>query len=520
MSTSRSGSSTSPLIRNGLGCLEKVDCRLLYVHVNPDGLQESDAAADDDDEEDEDEEDTNGEEEGQASHDNAGSNVFPSPRSLIQHKYQKPQSFPALASADTRDSRNYSIANLKAVTSFNGQSPQSASYHAQVSTHDYLPQPTSQSTYGFPPQRDHYRLGPLKGVPRTFSDASYTTDLQEACLIRYFVENLAPWFEATDRDRHLTLTVPGRAMFCPVLRYALFTASAGHTRKALKCRNNINGTATFDGISLLNHSEGSAICYHNICISYLIEISKDPKDPNADYNEDVLTASATLCFYEQIDAPSTGTDTEAYLKAVQFIVETQNDPSFYAAHTIHSPPHERNIHSSPAISLRHSACLIAPRQEIWSALHQHPNSYPTHEARVRKWMALKSFETAWEAHKPSSFKPVFYQPSNPGYSRYFQTIWHMNDSQVLAEQHMKLSRVLLAMSNPGIPRLGAGAGALNRGLEAELRAITRKVVGLGMSNRGGPALVTSAEALVRFLRELEFAHASPTGGIVGALRRA
>jgi hypothetical protein len=90
-------------------------------------------------------------------------------------------------------------------------------------------------------------------------------------------------------------------MFCPVLRYALFTASAGHTRKALKCRNNINGTATFDGISLLNHSEGSAICYHNICISYLIEISKDPKDPNADYNEDVLTASATLCFYEQID---------------------------------------------------------------------------------------------------------------------------------------------------------------------------------------------------------------------------
>lgn len=102
---------------------------------------------------------------------------------------------------------------------------------------------------------------------------------------------------------------------------------------------------------------------------------------------------------------------------------------------------------------------------------------------------------------------------------------------------MELARILLAVSNPGMQRLGAGAGALNRGLEAELRAITRRVIGLGLGNRAGPpALVTSAvgisicgeyfddpgerEALVRFLVDLEFEYAWPTSAIVAALRSA
>ncbi|KAK6823050.1 hypothetical protein RU639_005811 [Aspergillus parasiticus] len=553
--------------------------RLHYVHVNPDGRQESD---DDDDDDDDTEE---------SLPDAAGFNASPSPSSMIWRKGQKPHSLPATTSTNTshahhgeglgqshQHSRHYSISSFNAVAGSSEPSPQSASYYAQTSAHDCLSQPTDQPSNAFPAERDHYRLGPLKGVPETFSDASYTSDLQEACLIRYFVERLAHWFDSTDRDRHFALTVPGRAMFCPVLRYALYTASAGHMRQALKCRNNINGTVIFDGIPLPGLSEDSAIRYHNICISYLIEISKDP---NEDYNEDVLTAATILRFYEQIDAPSIGTDTEAYLKAVQFIVHTQNNDSFYAAQTIHGPTHDTNIHSSPAVSLRHSACLIALRQEIWSAfLHPRPvrlpispkndynafpttcdfiwanrvlvwcadllnftfdshtnTKYPTQASRLEKWNSLKAFETHWNNHKPLSYKPIYYVAPEPEKGSYFPTIWLMNDSQVVAEQHMELARILLAVSNPGMQRLGAGAGALNRGLEAELRAITRRVIGLGLGNRAGPpALVTSAvgisicgeyfddpgerEALVRFLVELEFEYAWPTSAIVAALRSA
>lgn len=44
----------------------------------------------------------------------------------------------------------------------------------------------------FPHSRERYQLGPLKGLPERCSDKSYT-DLEEACLIRHFTENLAPW---------------------------------------------------------------------------------------------------------------------------------------------------------------------------------------------------------------------------------------------------------------------------------------------------------------------------------------
>ncbi|GMG04210.1 unnamed protein product [Aspergillus oryzae] len=561
MSQYRNGGFISLLIRNGLACLGKKG-RLHYVHVNSDGRQESYGDADDDDDVEE------------SLPDATGSNNSPSPSSMIWQKGQKPHSLPASTSTNTshnhqgerlgqshRDSRHYSISSFNAVAGSNETSPQSASYYAQTSAYDCLSQPTDQPSNAFPAERDHYRLGPLKGVPETFSDASYTSDLQEACLIRYFVEKLAHW-------------VP----FSPPLPshdQSNAWPSQANERTQLTAHSSTPQTETDTSRSQspaeqCSAHEDSAIRYHNICISYLIEISKDP---NEDYNEDVLTAATILRFYEQID--------EAYLKAVQFIVHTQNNDSFYAAQTIHGPTHDTNIHSSPAISLRQSACLIALRQEIWSAfLHQRPvrlpispkndynafpttcdfiwanrilvwcadllnftfdshtnTKYPTQASRLEKWKSLKAFETHWNNHKPLSYKPIYHVPPEPEKESYFPTIWLMNDSQVVAEQHMELARILLAVSNPGMQRLGAGAGALNRGLEAELRAITRRVIGLGLGNRAGPpALVTSAvgisicgeyfddpgerEALVRFLVDLEFEYAWPTSAIVAALRSA
>ncbi|EIT80465.1 hypothetical protein Ao3042_02878 [Aspergillus oryzae 3.042] len=198
MSQYRNGGFISLLTRNGLACLGKKG-RLHYVHVNPDGRQESDGDADDDDDVEE------------SLPDATGSNNSPSPSSMIWRKGQKPHSLPASTSTNTshnhqgerlgqshRDSRHYSISSFNAVADSNETSPQSASYYAQTSAYECLSQPTDQPSNAFPAERDHYRLGPLKGVPETFSDASYTSDLQEACLIRYFVEKLAHW---TDTSR-------------------------------------------------------------------------------------------------------------------------------------------------------------------------------------------------------------------------------------------------------------------------------------------------------------------------------
>jgi hypothetical protein len=64
---------------------------------------------------------------------------------------------------------------------------------------------------------------------------------------------------------------------------------------------------TIDGIELPRITVDAVVHYHDTCISYLLELSKDP---NEQYNEDVLTAATIMRFYEQIDGkyPSSACD--------------------------------------------------------------------------------------------------------------------------------------------------------------------------------------------------------------------
>lgn len=263
---------------------------------------------------------------------------------------------------------------------------------------------------------------------------------------------------------------------------------------------------------------------------------------------------------------------------MQFIINTQRNRSSYAYRIISGPPRDLSVHDNPAPSLGHSACLIALRQEIWSAcLRQHPCRLPispyeedvvfddttndfiwanrilvwcasllnfcfhdepmTHEDRVQRWKRFKGFESRWQEHKPHAFRPIYYEDPNPSCGIFFPRIWHINYCQVMAEQHFDLARILLAISNPTISRIGLGASSTNALLETELLSITRRLVGLGVSNSTmQPALVTSAvgismcgeyftdpmeqKALLDVLVSLEMKHAWPTDATITALKRA
>lgn len=87
-------------------------------------------------------------------------------------------------------------------------------------------------------------------------------------------------------------------MFCPVLRYAIFTASAGHLTRSCSPYRNPSDVIIYDGNHLPGLQYETAIRYHDICISYLIEVSNDP---SGDFNEDILTAATILRFFEQLD---------------------------------------------------------------------------------------------------------------------------------------------------------------------------------------------------------------------------
>lgn len=66
-------------------------------------------------------------------------------------------------------------------------------FNSSLSSHTAVSQSTAYNMDGlFPEQRDRYPVGPLKGLPDGFSHSA-SADLEEACLIRHFTENLAPW---------------------------------------------------------------------------------------------------------------------------------------------------------------------------------------------------------------------------------------------------------------------------------------------------------------------------------------
>ncbi|KAL4899597.1 hypothetical protein BDW74DRAFT_188983 [Aspergillus multicolor] len=427
--------------------------------------------------------------------------------------------------------------------------------------------PGIASRYRYPP-------GPLRGLSETYSDSSYL-NFQEACLLRHFIENLGPLFDTSDMDRHFTIVVPERSVLCPVLRYAIYTASAGHLIRLAHCPEGPGRTVSVDGLPLPNVTPETAIRYHDICISHLLQISKDPKE---EFNEDVLAAATILRFYELIDAPVAG-PSDAYLNAIQFIVNTQKNESFYAYQTIVAPPRDSSVHQTPSISLCHSACLAALRLEIWSTfLHQRSFRLPVSRSndynlcdlnngfihanrifvwvadllnlcfggnastapqdKLQRWTMLKAVAQKLHEQRPPPLSPIYYRERDPATGRFFPEIWYTNACQVVAAQHVELGRILLAVSDPTrISRLGIGTISRNQALSDELQNFTRRVCGLALSNkRCASAMITAMvaiavcgeyftdpgeqDALLNLLRTLEYDYAWPTESTVAALRAA
>jgi len=264
------------------------------------------------------------------------------------------------------------------------------------------------------------------------------------------------------------------------------------------------------------------------------------------------------------------------------VIETQQNESFYSLRTIDGHPRDCDIYAANNMSLAHSACLIALRQEIWSVLlYRRPfrfplcpdNDYTNLDAavdeyiwvnriliwcadickfcfggeggvidmngRLERWKRLKAVQDKWDTIQPACFKPLYYKEADPSQGRYFPEEWHMNECQVVGLQHLELSRVLLAAYDPNLQRIGLGASSSISSLEAQLRRSTIRLCGLALNSLNShsqPAMVTAAvgismcgeyirdpgeqAAIEGFLGILEREHAWPTQNVMFALRDA
>lgn len=418
---------------------------------------------------------------------------------------------------------------------------------------------------------------PSVSVPDPHLRNDTNSSLREAVLMRYFVEVLAPWFDLCDPERHFALVVPHRARTCPPLLNAIFTASARHLTRLQKYSRP-------PGVQWNDHflpdlNTETTIRYHNECISNLIQLSMDPDQL---HNENLLAAASILRWHEEVDAPFREDETsegDMFLKVINIFVSAQAPTTPAVPHSLPftgSMPTNTSDNPQPRVvradGLRQAAFWVAFRQSIYdSFMKQRPINFPLERciafrtfepaedavwadrliifcadvlqfchgpenSSKEEWDELSAQERKWSEVLPESFQPIYYHPPDARKHEVFPEIWYLSDCHVAGVQHVELARILLAVYNPSMPRLGPGYIAAINEMSANLKNIVLRLCAIALGNRRTPpGLVTACmgiamcgehftqrveqEALVSVLDELESQHAWPTESTKQTLKK-
>lgn len=187
---------------------------------------------------------------------------------------------------------------------------------------------------------------------------------------------------------------------------------------------------------------------------------------------------------------------------------------------IFSDPQEKPVHST----ITSTTTGIPPAQMTSTAV---PVADTTFADRISRYEELLDFERLWTEHGPSSFCPIYSNSPDLSSGKVLPEIWFLSTCHVVGMQHLELARMLLAIYNPRLPRIGLNQHAVQRSVDREIKRTILGVCGIALSNRRiPPALLTASTvismcgdrfsdekeqlALLDVLAELEIEHAWPT----------
>ncbi|TVY28267.1 hypothetical protein LHYA1_G003282, partial [Lachnellula hyalina] len=348
------------------------------------------------------------------------------------------------------------------------------------------------------------QISPYDEIDHSMSRAWPEVRIQEACLMRYFIDELACWFDLCDPERHFALVVPQRSQHCPALLNAIYTASARHLCRLDQYKK--DGSVEYLENRLPDLHMETAVEYHSRSIEHLVAVSHDSE---AIFDENLLVASIILRFYEEVDAPLNGGDWETGLQGTQVFIEAQAS-------------------SGHASSLRRAAFRVACRQEVYMAFtKQRPFSLPQHDwddyrsleptddhtwahrvvvhcadvlmycygehrSNNSDYDASVEYHASWDRLRPKSFEPIYRRPADPSKGEVWPELWYLSDCHVTAVQHLDLSKILLTVYDPRIPRLGPSHRTAIKRIEAEVNEIVKRLCGVAISNRRAPPAMNTA----------------------------
>ncbi|KAJ6114256.1 hypothetical protein N7486_000034 [Penicillium sp. IBT 16267x] len=328
--------------------------------------------------------------------------------------------------------------------------------------------------------------------------------VQESCLMRYFIEEISPWFDHCDDRRHFQLEVPRRARYCPTLRNAVYAVAARHLGRLPKYKTSHG--IVYCGQSLPNLTKSSALEYMLKCIPDLIQF---PEIQDPAHQENIMAATVILRQYEEMDEEMDEGDIDGDYQVggrVNFLAITKTIIDSMTA----SPLDQ---------SLANAAYWITVRQEIYYALtretvphlrfdwqpnqtHLVVNNVILFTGEVAQWRWGKRLPEEWAQLKLKEqqlvqdfigdIEPILELKADRSNGEIFPTTWYSFDIQVTAIQHFRLAQMILTAENP---HLKNATRVMHRKAEAQVRSTVLQICGLAVHHpRVQPALVNAVIA--------------------------
>ncbi|THY33532.1 hypothetical protein D6D00_00956, partial [Aureobasidium pullulans] len=314
---------------------------------------------------------------------------------------------------------------------------------------------------------------------------------QEAHLMRFFVDRIAPAIDLCDRDRHFALVVPQRASQCPILLNAVFAASARH----------LSTISDFDPI-VSNK-------YNQECLKHLI-----PKlsDAEAITDENLLAATVILRHLEELEISMSGSDVENHLLGTHLLMSAQEHhralagglrkavywfglrQEIYVSFVKQRPIHDSfkrctmDVPLNPIDDFDWANSIIARTGEVIQFCFDEREHSTTNYDHI-----VQHFD-AWFIQKPDSYMPIYAVEANP--SKVFPELWYLNDAVITGLQHYHLGRALLAVYNPRIPRLGVAHRNALKEVGEVLKDQIKIICGIALSNHSISASYVHASMMI------------------------
>lgn len=216
-------------------------------------------------------------------------------------------------------------------------------------------------TESIPQSDNHDDVEDVEVFEPSWLNSSNELSRIHAILIRYFVQELATWFDICDPARHFGVVVPVQARESKALLNAIYTASARHLVRLPKHRNQF-GALEWQGHLLAGLTTETAVHFQNTCIRELLGQSHDPQEMS---HEDLLAATIILRTDEEMDAPlhDEEFDRQIFLKVTSAFIKTQ-------VTTYGSP--QASVSSHRIISGEGDTNMLSPNSQNTQFTHSSP----------------------------------------------------------------------------------------------------------------------------------------------------